>query len=241
MLFKSQILTQASGSIGGTTFSRNRGGMYTRARTLPTNPNTPRQNAVRSAMTTCVNYWSNELTATERQAWKDYGDNVAVLNRVGDEIYLTGQQQFIRTNVARGAAESMITAAPTIFDTGAPITGTVTSITIEANKIGINTGNNSQIWLTNGGASDDGDIIVQFGPPVNAAVNFFKGPYQIAYTVPIAAAGTNTLADGSQDDNRQASPLVAGQFRPVRARICYDDGRLTKPWECICEVVDDAT
>jgi len=43
MKFKSPILSQASGSIAGITFSHNRGGMYVRARAVPTNPGSPQQ------------------------------------------------------------------------------------------------------------------------------------------------------------------------------------------------------
>ncbi|KKM06452.1 hypothetical protein LCGC14_1743870, partial [marine sediment metagenome] len=48
MLFKSGLITQGSGSIGGLTASHNRGGMYFRARTIPTNPATSFQTVVRN-------------------------------------------------------------------------------------------------------------------------------------------------------------------------------------------------
>ena len=38
MKFTSQVYTQASGSVGGLTYSHNRSGMYTRARSTPTDP-----------------------------------------------------------------------------------------------------------------------------------------------------------------------------------------------------------
>ena len=41
---------QRSGSIGGATWSHNSSGAYIRARSIPVNPNTDRQNAVRVAV-----------------------------------------------------------------------------------------------------------------------------------------------------------------------------------------------
>ena len=101
MLFKSALITQASGSIGGMTASRNKGGAYFRARALPTNPNTPEQQAVRGYLGTLANLWTNVLTPANRVLWDFYAFNVPVINAVGDSIQLTGQQMYIRANVPR--------------------------------------------------------------------------------------------------------------------------------------------
>ena len=49
MLFRGTHLTDASGSLSGVTYSHNRGGAYTRNRSIPVNPNTVQQQAVRNA------------------------------------------------------------------------------------------------------------------------------------------------------------------------------------------------
>ena len=68
MIFKSPIFAQASGSIAGTVFSRNAGGMYVRSRANPTNPNTDAQQAVRDAMRQLVVAWTSELDDGQRDA-----------------------------------------------------------------------------------------------------------------------------------------------------------------------------
>ena len=60
MLFKSAAFTQASGSVGGLTFAHNRGGMYTRARSIPVNPKTQQTGRCREAQ------WSQMNEQTRR-------------------------------------------------------------------------------------------------------------------------------------------------------------------------------
>jgi len=101
MLFKSQIFTQVSGSVGGLTFARNRAGMYTRARTVPVDPQTAQQIAVRANMATLVVRWGTTLTDAQRAVWETYAANTPVLDKFGDSVNITGQQMFLRSNLSR--------------------------------------------------------------------------------------------------------------------------------------------
>jgi len=124
-LFKSQVLTQASGSVAGLTYSRGRSGLVLRNRTIPVNTQTARQSAVRNALTTLVIAWIETLTAAQRAAWELYAANVPVTNALGDSRNISGQNWFIAANTPRiqfatlGLLDApIIPTAPRQFDRG---------------------------------------------------------------------------------------------------------------------------
>ncbi len=130
MLFTSPLLSQASGSLAGLTFSHTRGSKYVKARTTPTNPNSQRQGIVRAAMGVLSPYWGQELTQAERDAWRLYAANVPSSNALGETIHLTGQQHFMRINIPRiQIGEAILDTAPTIFDLGTFTAPTIVDIT----------------------------------------------------------------------------------------------------------------
>ena len=100
MLVKYSILAQASGSAGGYTFSRNRSGPYLRNRSIPTNPGSEAQVIVRGHFASLSSAWAG-IADSQRTAWALYAANVSVTNRLGDQIFLTGQQMYIRCNAVR--------------------------------------------------------------------------------------------------------------------------------------------
>ena len=70
MKFTSAFVGDLSGSVGGLTASRARGGVdYFRFRATPVNPNTARQVTVRSALSQLSQLWQTALTAGERDSW----------------------------------------------------------------------------------------------------------------------------------------------------------------------------
>jgi len=110
-------ITQMSGSVGGTTFARNRYGNYARAKTKPVNPNTAAQAAIRSALSELTVLWSQTLSAAQRTAWNLYGASVAMKNRLGETTYLTGFNHYIRSNVMRNRVGlGVVNDGPVIFE-----------------------------------------------------------------------------------------------------------------------------
>lgn len=101
MKFLSQVLTAASGSIGGVTYSKNRGGMYQRARAIPSNPGTERQGIARENLATAVGLWTNTLTPAQRTSWADYAAATPFTDALGQAVQLTGQQIFVRSTAVR--------------------------------------------------------------------------------------------------------------------------------------------
>ena len=218
MLFKSPVYSQASGSIAGITYSRNRGGMYARARAIPTDPASVFQLANRNNMTTLVSDWTETLTPTQRAAWKTYGDNVAMTNRLGETVFLTGQQHYVRSNLPRlQIGFPRVDDAPTIFDLGQHTIPTVTfaydtpSVVIAFEE--------TDVWCD----EDATALIIFASREQNPSVNFFQGPYRLAGTIDGDSVSPPT------SPQIIASPFAynAGNAAFVRARLTRADGRLS--------------
>lgn len=228
MKFKSQVYTAVSGSIGGITYSHNAGGMYTRARAIPTNPNTPRQMSARAAMNAVVQAWNSVLTAAQRTGWANYAQNTPVTNPLGDQIILSGQQQYLRSNAYRvRAGLSPVNDAPTIFNTGEPITAMGAPTFVDPTL--------TVQCLFGTPTSDDGNILFQLGFSLNAGQTFYAGPYQFGNATAVAAAASFQAATVANTD--VTVPIVIGNRITMRARVAYDDGRLSEPFRDVQTVV----
>lgn len=245
MKFKSSVITQASGSVGGLTYAHNRGGMYTRARSIPTNPNTERQQWLRSAFGGRIQAWSM-LTDSERNAWKVYADNTPFTDKLGDQIKLTGQQQFVRSNTPRANARAVvgsfgglitipdITTAPTIYNTGEPV--------YMIGEFSEDSGAIEVVANLSEPASAAGHALLYVGNPQNPGRAFYKGPYQLAAFATYSAAATQVTfgPDTSDPETWYATikPMV-GMWLPVRINLSYSDGRLSQDFKAFVEVTTD--
>lgn len=95
--FLSGTITGASGSIGGVTFSHNRGGLYMKAKRVPVNPNSTKQQNVRANLSTVSRQWSL-LTSAQQTAWADWAALNPVINTLGSSIILSGQGAYVQLN-----------------------------------------------------------------------------------------------------------------------------------------------
>lgn len=229
-----------SGSIGSTTASHNRFGPYLRTKAIPVNPNTPRQQTVRAAFTTLVNAWNNNLNAAQRDAWDNWADQTPILGKDGQPINITGQNAYIRFNTpvlqTLGVRQD---TAPLTFNNGAPVTSFQTTPSSFIGIIGINGALLATTASISSGAPTSGKMIMYLGAPVNATRTFFKGPYQLAATAAVAPLVTSVDFTGNLVDMDQDIILADGQFRSIRFRIAYDDGRLSEPFQALADVFDD--
>lgn len=228
MLFHSEVLTGASGSVGGVTYSHNRSGMYRRARAIPVNPNTPNQVQVRSALTSLVTAWTETLTDAERAAWDLYGQNVPVINPLGASITLSGQNWYIGANAPRLQADEKLNPtpaiarvdnAPTIFDRG-----TFTTPTAAADG-----GGDVAISFTNTDAWADevgSFMFIYQGRPQNTSINFFNGPWRLVALIAGAAVPPTsplTITAQALTDNGYAP--ADGQKQWMTVSVSRVDGR----------------
>lgn len=217
MLFKSALVTQISGSVGGMTGSRNRGGMYFRARAIPTDPNTASQANLRALFGALVQRWTNELSAAQRGSWNDYAAFVPLTGPLGDPITVSGQNHYIRSNTPRSlSGRTLADLAPFLPDLGTLDAVSVTSIS-EATQLATVVFDDTDGWNI-----ADGFMQMQWSRPTSPAINFFRGPYRQFGVVNGDAPGVSP----------QAQPVpfvvVATQRIFARFRASYPDGRLTQ-------------
>lgn len=210
------------GSIGGTTFSANRGGPYARNRTVPVNPNTPAQQDVRALVSQLTSLWYNTLTVAQRQSWDDYAENVPLPNSLGYPRNVGGLAMYIRSNVPRLHANPTslprVDTGPTIFNLGdytAPSFGQISAAT----SICPVTFGDTDGWCD----EDEAGMIVQASRGKNASINYFKGPYRVGGQI----LGNSTTPPTSPQNVTCPFTYQVGQRVFLRAQVSRADGRLS--------------
>jgi hypothetical protein len=218
MKFKSAVYSQASGSIGGQTFSHNKGGMYVRSRGLVKQTNTPAQQAVKSALSSLTSAWNDVLEGGDRASWVAYAKNTPMLNTLGDSRQVSGLNMFLRYNVPNiQTGGAMLQAGPSINNLGAftPPTGLTAAAPDTSFHLTANLGDP---WTEVPGSN----LLVFISRAQNATITYFKGPFQFAGKVPASAVTSAiTLV------NPYGLEFVAGSQYFVRTEVAYGDGRLT--------------
>jgi len=210
------------GSIGGTVFSRNRYGAIARNRTIPVDPGTAPQMNVRALMGQVRAAYFDTLTAVQRAAWEVYAANVAMTNRLGETIHLTGYNMFCRSNLAILNAEMTIVAdAPTDFSLAGQDGSLVATVTAAANELSL-AFDDSLAWAN----EDDGALLVFESKPQNSGINYFKGPWN--YLGRIDGDSVTAPTDPQVFTSRHS--LAVGQKMFYQARIVRADGRVSQPF-----------
>jgi hypothetical protein len=212
------LLTQMSGSLGGITASHNRGGMYLRARTVPTDPGSLPQLAVRALVAQLAGLWGSTLTAAQRAAWDTYAANVSIVNRLGDTVFLTGFQHYVRSNVPRlQASEPRVDDGPTIFDLG---DYTAPTLTIAGGGSTLSVAFTvTDEWV----GEDDAILGVWASREKASTINFFKGPYRFAGKI----EGNAALPPTSPASITSPFPYTTGNRGFMQVRVSRADGRLS--------------
>lgn len=100
-----------SGSIGGTTYSKNRYGLYIRNRSIPTNPGTEYQTIQRGIVASISQAWRN-LDDDERMAWKTWAQNNPVMDALGNSQVLTGHAAYVKINTRLSASGDSLLDLP---------------------------------------------------------------------------------------------------------------------------------
>lgn len=219
MLFTSPVYSQASGSIAGITYGHGRSGMFTRARSKPTDPNSFRQAQVRQIMASLMPKWGKTLQASERAAWDLYGANVPWSNALGQTIFLTGHQHFLRCNAPRlQSGIAIVLDAPTVYDLGTYTQPTVQLINTDRQLALVFT--NTDDWATAVG----GYLLCWPGRPCNASRNYYRSPWR--YGGKVAGA---VIPPGSPGLINVRWPCALGNKIWAYCRIIQVDGRLSPP------------
>jgi hypothetical protein len=97
-LVPGSLINGASGSVGTTTFSHNRGGWYSKSRVAPTNPSSTAQQAWRAAVKYASQRWGSTLTDAQRLQWTTWALKFPRKNSVGCPIHMTGANAYSWVN-----------------------------------------------------------------------------------------------------------------------------------------------
>lgn len=98
MKFKSLILSEGRGSLGGATFSRNGNAAYIRAKAIPVNPRSIGQTTSRGRLNVISSAWRS-LTDEQRTSWGALAATVPYQNSVGDTAYYSGFQLYMKLSL----------------------------------------------------------------------------------------------------------------------------------------------
>ncbi len=212
------ILTLMSGSLGGITAARNKGGQYLRARVVPVDPGSPAQTTLRTIFASLNVAWQTILTQVQRDAWITYAANVTVVNRIGETVNLTGQNMYVRSNTPRvQAGFGRIDPGPTSFNLG-EFTDVTIGIVGGTSNIDV-TFDNTDAWAN----EDDAIMMVLASREQAPSIQFFKGPYRFAGTID----GNSITPPTSPAAVTSDFPYTAGNRGFAQVRVSRADGRLS--------------
>lgn len=215
-------IAEISGSAGGMVFARNKSGAYIRNRTKPVNPNSFRQNFIRAAVSHLAETWHADLTAVERNLWEVYAAAVAMKNKLGETIHLSGFNHFIRTNSPQlMLTEAIKEAAPATLSLMEKDETTICSEEDIAAQTFTFTFDNTA-W----GVNPDDKYWMCFyqGQPQLASRTTFHGPWRF-----MSAAGTVAGDAGTQTLPAEFAFALAQKVW-FQARMISFSGRTSEIW-----------
>lgn len=213
---------QASGSVAGTTYSRNRFGPYIRNRAVPVNPSTASQAAVRSRFGAQSAAW-RALTTSQRDQWDTQAPLIELVDTLGQSYTPSGAQFYASVNLNRIICGQAALAVPPIVDTPPALT----SLAVTA------AGGTPALSVAFSAAIAVGDfLILEATAPSSAGRSFFgRSEYkQISVLSSADTSPYDALADyvavfGALDSgdvggkiSLRAIPVSANGFRQAHSR-----------------------
>jgi len=208
---------QRSGSMGGSVYSHNRYGQYIRSRSIPVNPNTDRQVAVRNLIQTLTIVWQTVLTQDLRDAWETYAANVTWKNRFGDDVLLTGLNHYVRSNVPRMQCEiARLDTAPVVFTLAAAELELAVTASEATQQLTV-AYDDGHAWCSETGAFEH----ISMGIPQNAAIKYFGGPYRHMCCVLGEDVVKRPASEDKKSEKSQTPPPTKGtRAPPVSPEVC---------------------
>jgi hypothetical protein len=170
-----------SGSAGNLTSARNRSGQYQRARSMPTQPRTASQVAARARLTTLSAGWRG-LTDAQRAAWNAFANSFSVTNTLGQTIFLTGHQCYVKVNTVNTLNGDATVAAPPALPSF--LAATTTGLTAAAGTPAIDVAGSSPAGGTK--------FMFYASPQLSAGVTF-NGDYRWLKTMTTATSSKFSL------------------------------------------------
>ncbi len=166
----SSLVTDITGSIGGTTFSRNRSGLTAKAKLTGKRSTTARQQIQLQNNNELRQQWA-VLTVTEKQVWNEYALVNTKVNRYGRTKTLTGFNWFLSVNNAYYYVHGIYITVPPAFAYPAFLPTFSLAVTP------------TDIILTWSTPIDDSliDVMIYTTPPVRGTANLQRGFYRATF------------------------------------------------------------
>lgn len=200
-------IAAASGSLGGTVYSHNRYGAYTRTRAIPTNPSTLAQQNARGRFATQSAAWQS-LTAAKQLAWKAWASANPITNALGAQQELTGHAAFVGINTRLTQATDAVINVP-------PLTPAPTSLVTLTATWDISAGD-FELAFTATPLSADDKLWVQAAVVSSAGIKYIRNLLRV---VVISAKAQATLLDTQTDIEAVFGGLQVGQTVHVWASV----------------------
>lgn len=221
MKYNSALVTDARGSIGGLTASRNAAGGYFRRKVSPVQPGSEEQQTVRAYMLNVMQAWVSTLTDAERLGWKTYADATPQPDSLGNIRSIGAVGAYVRTNILRLlAGKTRVDTPPAEFRFCDLTEPNITGVDATDQEATV-TFTNTDEWATAAG----GTLLIFAGRPRNPSRNYFKGPYRLAHVVDGAATPPTSPATVELPFAVEAGQVVGFRFVAVSA-----DGRVSSPF-----------
>lgn len=219
-------VAEMRGSQAGTTFSRNRGGAYTRNRVTPLNPQSARQQSVRNSMLELSTVWGTVLTQSQRDAWVAFANSWPTTDKFGASIVLSGLQMFSRQNM------TLLQAGLTRLD-DAPADLDVESL-LTLSAVADVSSNNLVVTFTPTPLGASSHVQIFATPNLQPGIGYAKNKLRLIHTS--AAAGTSPVTITTAYTN-EFGAMQLDKKVIVRARVINDDnGTVSVPLETACIV-----
>lgn len=175
-----------SGSLAGTTSSRNRFGQYHRTRSIPVNPASSAQGTSRGRLSANAAAWRT-LTDLQRAGWRDLGASMTRTDALGQSYTLTGFMAYCSVNGVLAASGGTLlsdapalTTPPSLLTAALTITAATASVAYTATPLGT------------------GAKLLVFASPQRSAGRAFEGDYRLVHTSAAAAASPANIFSGYQ-------------------------------------------
>lgn len=217
----------STGSSGGTTFSRNRYGLYSRNRTTPINPQTVKQQQQRQLFSTYTLLWKT-LTSGKQLGWETFALTHPVTNRLGQQVILAPNAMYVRTQLVR-------VSAGLTPDDDPPSTLTFNSNTLSLVATIDTTGPTRVLTLSGTNQPTGYKAIVKASAPVSQGR---ITPNRMTFVRAMASEAWETPIDFNSQFTGQWGSFQIGQRIIVDVQLVTDTGYATGFERAIANVVD---
>jgi hypothetical protein len=200
-------VSQVSGRVGGTVFSRNKGGQYIKNGSKPIIVTSDAAQLIKAIVASTSRAWA-DLTTDGRNAWALWAGENPVINRLGQSRTLSGHQAFVQLNSRLIYAGFTALTLPPIGAAPPAAIASITSVDISDTE--------AEIAFTPTPLATGHALQVLAYPAPTAGIKNVKNRLALVYT---GATATTSPVDIYTDLVARFGTLQVGQVLHVGVRV----------------------